>query len=178
MTVHISARIAWHDSGWNGHICRDPKANTYCVGQYSYQRDLLAKRNVDWEQSVSGKPCGDLEASPPCVHSINAFGGDSISAMGPPPDWFRDDTATKRWILAPATVSVWPYEEMYKDEVKNPAKTTPKYNPVARREAAQAFFEPIQKNKSLIFYYANYSNPFSEEDQPSGLRLRQRSLGS
>jgi exodeoxyribonuclease V alpha subunit len=26
MTVHISARVAWHDSGWNGRICQDPKA--------------------------------------------------------------------------------------------------------------------------------------------------------
>jgi hypothetical protein len=21
MTQHISIRLAWHDSGWNGHIC-------------------------------------------------------------------------------------------------------------------------------------------------------------
>jgi len=43
MTVHISARIAWHDSGWNGHICRDPKANTYCVGQYSFPGEMIAE---------------------------------------------------------------------------------------------------------------------------------------
>jgi exodeoxyribonuclease V alpha subunit len=31
MTQHISARLAWHDSGWNGRVCRNPKGNTYCV---------------------------------------------------------------------------------------------------------------------------------------------------
>ena len=36
--------------------------------------------------------------------------------------------------------------------------------PAARREAAQAFFEPIEEDKSLIFYYSNYSNPFSEDE--------------
>ena len=165
MTTHISARVAWHDSGWNGHICRDPQANTYCVGQYSYQRDLLAKRDVNWEQGKCGQSCVQLERIPPCVHSINAFGMEALTAFGLPPDWFRDETSTKTWTLAPATVSVWPYEEMYNDEVKNPKGTTPRYNPEFRREAANTFFEPIEEDKSLIFYYANYSNPFSEEDQ-------------
>ena len=27
MTVHISARLAWHQDGWNGRICDDPAAN-------------------------------------------------------------------------------------------------------------------------------------------------------
>jgi hypothetical protein len=35
MTQHLTARLAWHDDGWNGHVCRNPAANTYCVGHYS-----------------------------------------------------------------------------------------------------------------------------------------------
>ena len=75
MTIHISARIAWHDSGWNGHICRDPKANTYCVGQFTYQGDLLAKRDVEWEQARSGRSCAALDSVPPCVHSVKRVRG-------------------------------------------------------------------------------------------------------
>ena len=56
MTTHISARLAWHDSGWNGRVCRDPKANTYCVGQHSYQKELLATRDLAWEQTVGYEP--------------------------------------------------------------------------------------------------------------------------
>ena len=29
------------------------------------------------------------------------------------------------------------------------------------------FFAEIEDGKSLIFYYANYSNPFSEEESPA-----------
>ena len=92
MTVHISARLAWHDSGWNGRICQDPSANTYCVGQYTYQRDLLAKRDVVWEQENRARSCADLDSPPPCVHSVNAFGDAAIPAYGPPPEWFGDAT--------------------------------------------------------------------------------------
>ncbi len=35
MTAHISARIAWHQNGWNGRVCQDPAANVYCVGRHS-----------------------------------------------------------------------------------------------------------------------------------------------
>ena len=50
MTVHLSARLAWHMEGWNGHVCRDPASNTFCVGHYSYPGDQIrVSRNLDWE---------------------------------------------------------------------------------------------------------------------------------
>lgn len=166
MTVHISARVAWHDSGWNGSICRNPKGNTYCTGQYSYPADTISeKRNTDWEQSNAGKPCKQLDEIPPCIYSINAFGKEELKAFDPPPTWFRDDTKTKTWPLPPATVCLWPYEEMYKEEVLNPSRVIPKYNPDKRRKAVNTFFDSIIESQSLIFYYANYSNPFSENDE-------------
>ena len=164
-TKHLSVRLAWHDSGWNGRLCRDPRANTYCVGQYSYQRDLIVRdRDLDWEQPLSGQPCSKVDGIPPCIHSINAFGPDELEAYIPPPSWFNDGTQDRKWRLAPYTVSTWPYEEMYKDEVLNP-NGPPKYDPVKRREAANEFFAQISPDRSLVFYYANYSNPFSENEQ-------------
>jgi hypothetical protein len=32
---HLTVRMAWHDSSWNGRICKDPAANSYCVGEHS-----------------------------------------------------------------------------------------------------------------------------------------------
>ena len=32
MAVRISARLAWHMDGWNEHVCKNPAANTYCIG--------------------------------------------------------------------------------------------------------------------------------------------------
>lgn len=163
---HISARVAWHDNGWNGCICKDPKANTYCTGQYSYPADTISdKRNLKWEQSNAGKPCEQLDGIPPCIYSINAFGEKELQALDPPPIWFRDNTKIKYWPLPPATVCLWPYEEMYQDGVLNPSGITPRYNPEKRRKAANAFFDEVTENESLIFYYANYSNPFSENDE-------------
>ena len=27
---HISIRVPWHDSNWNGHVCKNPTCNTFC----------------------------------------------------------------------------------------------------------------------------------------------------
>ena len=165
MIKHLSARLAWHMNGWNGHICQDPKANTYCVGQYSYPGDLISvHRDRSWETRVAGECSSNLEKIPPCVYSINAFGKKQLTAYADPPDWFRDGSETKYWDLPPATVCIWPYEEMYTDDVKFPEGTRRVYDYDKRFERAQRFFEEITPKKSLIFYYANYSNPLSEDD--------------
>lgn len=165
-TKHISVRLAWHDSGWNGRICRDPRSNTHCVGQLSILSDKIpTDRDLTWEQPCAGKPCHRLERMPPCAASVNAFGPDAIVSYEAPPAWFRDGTDVKRLKAPPYTVATWPYEEMHKDEVWNPECTTPKHNPVRRREAANEYFTQISPDRSLVFYYANYRNPFSENDQ-------------
>ena len=164
MTVHISARIAWHDNGWNGRICQNPKANTYCVGQYSFPGDTIArKRDLGWEQEAAGRPCHLIDGVPPCAYSINAFGTEPITAESPPPEWFKDGTQVRKWQLPPYSIGTWPYEEMYKDEMINKGGRT-KYNAANRRAAANAYFDQIEEEKSLIFYYANYSNPFSDNE--------------
>ena len=28
---HISVRVPWHDNGWNGSVCKDPRFNTACL---------------------------------------------------------------------------------------------------------------------------------------------------
>lgn len=168
MTTHLSARIAWHMDGWNGHVCRNPKGNTFCVGQYSFPGQMIAeRRELQWEQDpkVAGQPIHTLDKVPPCIYSVNAFGAQALKAYSPPPSWFRDSTETAIWMLPGYTIATWPYEEMYKEEMRNPEGTRPAYDPVKRREAANNFYAKLAGDRSLIFYYANYSNPFSENDQ-------------
>ena len=75
MASHISARLAWHDSGWNGKICKSPKANTYCVGPYSFPGDMISKqRKITVEEDHVGAEINDLDYIPPCIWSCNAFG--------------------------------------------------------------------------------------------------------
>ena len=163
MTVHISARVAWHMDGWNGRVCQFPAANTFCVGERSYPGDhVKVERNLGWEQKNAGRPCATLDDIPPCVYSINAFSGDAITAFSDPPSWYP---AQKRvtWQLPPSTVCIWPFEEMYRDEV-NLRGGGAAYDQDKRRAFAEDYFSRIQAGRSLVFYYANYSNPFSEDD--------------
>jgi exodeoxyribonuclease V alpha subunit len=161
MGTHISARVAWHNDGWNGRICNDPGANTYCVGAHSYPGQLIAeKRSLEWENANCGRACKSLDRIPPCCYSHNAFGLDEAPAEAAPPAWFNDGTQTRRWVLPAATVCVWPYEVMYGDEVR----TEGRFDYDQRLANARKFFDAVQPDKSLIFYYANYSNPFSEDE--------------
>lgn len=167
MTKHISARLAWHMDGWNGCICRNPAANVYCVGQHSYPGDMIAReRDFKWEShnDVKGKPIAKLDKIPPCVYSINAFGKEKVKAYSKPPEWLRDGSKVKYWDLPPSTVCIWPYEEMYTDDVKYPEGSSQTYDYKKRLERAKQYFRELIPDKSLIFYYANYSNPFSESE--------------
>ena len=81
MIKHLSLRLAWHNEGWNGNICKDPKSNVYCIGQYSYPGDFIAgSRDLDWEiqKNVAGCNCSKLDKIPACARSINAFGSEKI----------------------------------------------------------------------------------------------------
>lgn len=161
MTTHTSVRLAWHNDGWNGHICREPAANTYCVGPNSYPGQYIAeKRDLKWEIACAGESGSRLDRIPPCCYSYNAFGYEEVFAKSPPPAWFNDDTQIRKWSMPPATVCVWPYEEMYGGEVKYQGR----YIYERRLENARKYFKEIEPDRSLIFYYANYSNPFSEDE--------------
>ncbi|MGY0834219.1 AAA family ATPase [Azospirillum argentinense] len=166
MTIHLTARLAWHDDGWNGRICSRPECNTYCVGSHSYPGDVISReRKLATETAHAGKPVARLSGAdlPPCIYSLNAFGADPIRGYSNPPEFFRGGARRTEWDIPPSTVCVWPYEAMYSDDVYNDAGFLD--NDV-RSERADAFFSKVEDGKSLIFYYANYSNPFSEEDNP------------
>jgi len=53
---------------------------------------------------------------------------------------------------------------MYRDEVHASDDSGQVYNYEKRLEYAQDFFSELEKDGSLIFYYANKSNPFSEDE--------------
>ena len=161
MPVHLTARLAWHDSGWNGRVCRDPARNTYCVGCYSYPGDMIAEqRDLKWEKKHAGEPIDQTDHISPCIYSANAFGKEQLTAYARPPEFFRDETQTRKWDLPAASVCVWPYEEMYGEDLRQEGG----YDNEERRERAKAFFNALVKDQSLIFYYANYSNPLSEDE--------------
>ena len=44
MTSHITVRLAWHNDGWNGHVCKKPEKNVYCVGCHSYPGEMIREK--------------------------------------------------------------------------------------------------------------------------------------
>ncbi len=166
MPVHVTARLAWHNDGWNGAVCKAPAENTYCVGWKSFPGDVIAReRDLAVEKCNAGCAGKDLEGYiPPCSYSFNAFGTESAQAASEPPSFFNGGAARREWTLPPASVCVWPYASSYGEEVK----ANGRFDNTRRRELAVEFFEPIMRDSgsNLIFYYANYSNPLSEEEAP------------
>jgi hypothetical protein len=146
--------------GWNGHICRKPSSNYYCVGPHSYPGDKIKNsRDLAWEERVAGQCCSTVDGIPPCIYSINAFGSKALTAADDPPDFFGSGSRTK-WPLPPATVCAWSYEAMYDEKTK----TSGRVDNAKRLELAKDFFAALEPKKSLVFHYANYSNPLSAED--------------
>ena len=41
---HLTVRFAWHDNKWNGKICKNPRMNFYCRGNYSLLSPRIQKR--------------------------------------------------------------------------------------------------------------------------------------
>jgi hypothetical protein len=61
---HLSVRVPWHDTGWEGSICNDPLANGACL-----RLGRIAEgRNDSREVTLAGKAWGDIaeEDLPPC----------------------------------------------------------------------------------------------------------------
>lgn len=165
MTTHLTARVAWHDDGWNGRICSKPEQNTYCVGMKSFPGDLIHReRDLEQEKACSGQAVCKLKSEhlPPCIYSINAFGPDAIRGYSNPPDFFYGGAEREEWDIPASSVCVWPYEAMYGEEVY----TDGRLDNNKRRVGADEFFAELEENESLIFYYANHSNPFTDENDP------------
>lgn len=161
---HISARLTWHSDGWNGKICQDPESNTYCTGQFSYPGEMYEKKHLQKVEAdkYAGCSCSKIAGNyvPPCCFSNNAFGSDTTVAEVNSPAWYKNQEI-RQWEMPPNTVSLWPYEEMYFEDDKNADGT---YNYDTRISNVKAFMNEVEEGTSLIFYYSNYSNPLSNED--------------
>ena len=66
---HVSVRVPWHDNGWNGRVCLDPKGNAACLAVR-----LNAKyRDDDDEQLHRDMAFTEMAKVPPCLAERGAF---------------------------------------------------------------------------------------------------------
>ena len=68
---HISIRVPWHDTGWDGRVCAAPRLNGACLKLKRIAED----RDDDAEESVAGRSIKDLPQAkwPPCISERVGF---------------------------------------------------------------------------------------------------------
>ncbi len=68
---HISIRVPWHDTGWDGRVCAAPRLNGSCLAL----KRIASDRNDAAEMAVAGRSINDLplEKWPACIVERAAF---------------------------------------------------------------------------------------------------------
>jgi len=67
---HLSVRVPWHDSGWDGSVCRDPLANSSCL----LLENIGRRRDDEFEVTVAGQRFETLgDRIPPCAGERGGF---------------------------------------------------------------------------------------------------------
>lgn len=184
---HLSVRVPWHDNGWNGSICNNPKANGACL----ILKNCALNRNDEQEQSLAGKLLSDLseEQYPVCIgeratfmapfsihktlshpyalSSPNTHGHlkptrvqfPAFGAAAVPYHWMLKENAKEKTSL---------YDLNY-DDAKEPQLDWANngndswVQEIGNQKALlNCFFEHLQEETSLVFFYAKQV-PFVEE---------------
>ena len=67
---HLSMRVPWHDSGWNGVVCMDPVHNTACLKL----KQIAENKDEASESSVAGTCLYGAPGKCPTALSARAVG--------------------------------------------------------------------------------------------------------
>jgi hypothetical protein len=189
---HLTIRVAWHDSAWNGSVCRAPNENFYC---YVLDKVRIGRED-DWENANHGKPWNELNpvadeqqtpvTHPPCQAENAGF-------MSTKP-WRRTFVhpymkikkceathgvlkATTREIPARAALPV-PYAWMLRQRTKEiqdripiqlppeqeaPFKTSWVFSRDLQERLLTLFFDEIKGQESLAIFYTKEGHPLPNE---------------
>jgi hypothetical protein len=137
------------------------------VGNQSYPGDRIKELRKVEAKNINGKNCHTClktDGALPCAYSNNAFGLEAKTSHETPPTFFNGEADAVDIDVLPSTAFIWPYEEMYRDEVKAAEDSPRMYDYDKRLEYSNTFFDTLDRDQSLVFYYANKSNPFSTDD--------------
>ena len=174
-TRHLTARAAWHDSGWDGSVCADPRSNTkYCTAQGSLLAGRVKGRiDPDLEAKFGGRPVSEIVKHgrgyvPPCYWAINAHGKDSCDVSDPHP--FTDSSTTASLFSAvpplehrmdPHSVFTWPFAISWEG-----AKSDSRYVDIGVvRDRIGSFVGHLHVGASVVFTYCTANNPITGDDR-------------
>ena len=74
---HISMRVPWHDTSWDGRVCAHPHLNSSCLKL----RRIAEARKDAAEQAVKGRAFSDLPEQqwPCCINERVSFLSSRVS---------------------------------------------------------------------------------------------------
>ena len=172
MTTHLSARLAWHDRGWDGRVCDAPHLNAHCI----VHDHIRNSRNDEQERSFSGTALSELDGwLPPCSRDPAAYAERGFVIVHRDPLEFRK--------LPPASENLPPYsscpapyrwmrEEFFREvceaedlTIRGPEGSRSSgwvFEPDRQRALLKGFWGKLEPHNSLIFYYCNHGNPLDE----------------
>lgn len=181
---HLSVRVPWHDTGWEGSVCADPLANGSCLrlGRIAEERDDAL------EARLAGKPWAELADAgyrmPPCSAERAGFMSPhrrQVSKEHPYVAWYEvyrkftkasyelpaysADCVPFRWLLREEAAQIaelyqLPYEAALEDSVDAEAGLRSPHwvqHEANQRMLLDSFFSAIEKDRSLFFVYAKES---------------------
>jgi hypothetical protein len=184
---HISIRVPWHDAGWNGTVCHDPRGNGTCV----LLKNIGQRRRDVHEDSIAGRRISDLPLAdaPPCVaeratfmspqpiqfERVHPFTEKSkafapfqptpqpmpaYSAQAVPFRWMSRDGA--KGIDEERRLGLRPELEQRVDAITGWDKSAWMMHGDNQRSLINTFFETVRPQQSLVFFYAKHS-PLSDD---------------
>ncbi len=172
MTTHLSARLAWHDRGWDGRVCDTPHLNAHCI-VHQHIRDA---RDDAKEREFAGTPLAELnDWLPPCSRDPGAYADrgfviehrdpldfrklPSVSEDIPP---YSSCPAPYRWMREEFFQEVCEAEDLSIRGPDDPRSNGWVFEPDRQRELLKRFWGKLEPENSIIFYYCNHGNPLDE----------------
>ena len=163
---HFTLRVAWHDSAWNGKICKDPEGNRYCSGFNSLLSDRIRRnkeKHILEEKKYANQELSNIDYLPPCFWSINLNGANSTTVSHINPAAAKELEPIKEVLSSNSMISC-PFGISFVRSDKQ-AKIDGAYPSTLDKVRVPIFRDKIKKKQSIAIMYANYSNPFTEEER-------------
>lgn len=162
--MHLTVRMAWHDNNWDGKVCLNPSANTYCTGAHSLLSGRIEKKkDTNKEEECKGQCIdGNFNPSnvPPCYWSINAFSSTSFPVNHQHAFSFVNHEISDT--VKPYSVFTWPFKLSFVHTQENKKKFG-NYPPDLEKRINN-YIHHFKPQESIVFFYANYDNPVSADE--------------
>lgn len=153
---HLSSRLVWHDSGWDGRVCSAPRDNSSCV----IHEHVRENKDDDLEEEQSGKQIKEIDVKdiPPCARDPGAFSPEGSHILHEDP-LERPELKPVYEEIPPYSFCTCPYDEMTSDD---PNRTW-ESDPEIQEERLADFFDLIEQDGSLVFFYVKDGHPLKDD---------------